>query len=447
MRWTPALRPEGILVLSFAVLIAVGTVLLRLPMSQTGATVGWVDCLFISTSAVCVTGLASVDAPAAYSTFGMAVIAGLIQLGGLGIMTFAAAAFQLFRARVSVSSHAVLHETYFQPEARVRLRLAFRGILFATFFLEAVGALLIYLSLPAKYGGWFNACFLAISAFCNAGFATYSSNLIAIRDYELAIWTIAGLIVVGGIGYTVIFETGYRFMTWLRRRKPTPLVWSLNAKVVIRVSAVLIFGGGLALAAARMGEADGWSGRLWHGLFQSISARTAGFNTLDLGKVSVTALLILIGLMFIGGSPGSCAGGIKTTSLAVGAASAYAGMVGHEHISLFGRRIPQDVLQRTGLVIGLAILWQTIGLLILVLTESVGSPGAPRLEEVLFEQVSAFNTVGLSTGVTLKLSTAGKLWITLSMFAGRLGPLTMALAVFKRPAPRYQYPVERVMIG
>lgn len=447
MRLVLPARPETLLVLSFGGLIAAGTILLGLPFSQTHGAVSWIDCLFVATSAVCVTGLSTVDVSSAFTRTGHTVILLLIQFGGLGIMTFAAAAFQFFNARISVSSHGALQESFFQPEARHRLRVAFRGILVATLAAEAIGALLIYASIPADRGGLFEAVFHSVSAFCNAGFALYSGNLVDVREHQLAVWTIAGLIVLGGSGYSVIFEAGYRAVMWVRKKRPTPMVWSLNAKVVIRVSVLLIVGGTAALFFAGTGADDGIGPGLWHSLFQSISARTAGFNTLDIGKLPVTALLVLVALMFIGGSPGSCAGGIKTTSLAVGAAGAYAGMVGHEHISLFGRRVPQDVLQRTGLVIGLAMFWQVLGVFILVLTESVGSAGAPRLEEVIFEQVSAFNTVGLSANLTPELSTAGKLWITLSMFAGRLGPLTMALAVFKRPAPRYQYPVERVMIG
>jgi trk system potassium uptake protein len=443
-------RPEALLVTTFAGLILAGTVALSIPASHASRPIGWVDALFTCTSAVCVTGLAVVDTGTAWTRTGQTIILLLIQIGGLGIMTFAAAAFQLFNQPLSVTSHAALQDTFFQPEARTNLRRAFGRIVASTLIIEALGAGLIYLSLgrqSSEIAGWFEAVFLSVSAFCNAGFATFKSNLIDVRGSYLAIWTIMGLITLGGLGYTVIFECWDRFLSLLRRRQHAPLKWSLNARVVLVVSACLTFGGGLALAGVGLtASEDTWVARLYHGLFQSVTARTAGFNTVDIAALPVTGLMLIILLMFIGGSPGSCAGGIKTTSAAIGVAGAWTGLTGGESVTIFDRRIPTDVLQRTAMVIGMAALWQGAGIFILCFTENVGS-GPIAFEHVVFEQVSAFNTVGLSANVSPQLSTAGKLWITLSMFAGRVGPLTMALAVLKRPRSPLTFPVERIMVG
>ena len=453
IRW-PALRPDIYLVSTFAGLILAGTVLLRLPISHADPArpVGWIDALFTATSAVCVTGLTSVDTATAYTRFGHCVILLLIQVGGLGIMTFAAAFYQLFARRMSVGSQTILQDTFFQPEARTDFRHAFKRIVVITLSIELIGAVLIFCGLPASgpvAGSWFHALFLAVSAYCNAGFALWTSNLVDARDYPLIVWPIMGLITLGGLGYTVLFELIDRARSALRRRRHAPLMWTLNARIVLRVSALLTFGGAAIMLATGLTPAEaGWWDRALNALFQSVTARTAGFNTVDIGALPVTTLMILIGLMFIGGSPGSCAGGIKTTSLAVGAAAAGAGITGAEHVNLLGRRVPNDVLQRTALVIALAALWQLFGIVVLAITEQVGRPGVDtRFEQVIFEQVSAFNTVGLTANLTPHLSDSGKLWISLSMFVGRLGPLTIAIAVLKRPSSRYDFPVERVMIG
>jgi trk system potassium uptake protein TrkH len=181
-------------------------------------------------------------------------------------------------------------------------------------------------------------------------------------------------------------------------------------------------------------------------LFQSVSSRTAGFNTVDIAALSVPSLMILVPLMFIGGSPGSCAGGIKTTSLCVWLARVRARLSGQRDVALWDRRVPQDVVRRAALVAALAVLWNSMGVMVLAMSENVGS--GIRFEQIIFEQVSAFGTVGLSTGITSGLSAVGKLWIVASMFAGRLGPLTVALAVLQaQRSPRVAYPEERVLIG
>ncbi len=448
-------RPEALLAGTFGALIVIGAAVLRLPTSHAGQPVSIIDALFTSTSAVCVTGLITVDTATAYSRFGQVVILILIQLGGLGIMTFAALAAQVFKLRMSFSSHAAWQSAFFESEVRGDLRRAMRRIIVLTFTIEAVGSGLLYLGLPAgptAGSGWFAAVFHAVSAFCNAGFSVYSDNVVALRSSALSMWTLMGLIVAGGLGYTVLIELVDRGWRRLRRRREGPVVWSLHSRVVLKVSAVLVFGGALTLMFTGLTTTEDSLGKqAIHAMFQSVTARTAGFNSLDIGALPVPSLLILIGLMFIGGSPGSCAGGIKTTSAAVWFARVRSRLLGHEEVTIGRRRLPADVVNRAALVLAVATIWNVAG--VFVLASSEGGHAGLRLEQLIFEQISAFGTVGLSanpgevTSVSALFSTLGKLWIVATMFVGRVGPLTLALAVIPVPRTLFEYPSERVMIG
>jgi trk system potassium uptake protein TrkH len=443
-------RPESLMVTTFAGLALAGAIVLSLPVCQTGSGIGPLDALFTATSAVCVTGLITHDTATEFSRTGQSVILVLIQLGGLGVMTFGALAFQFLRRRVSFQSHAALQDLVFQGELRGSLRAALWRIVVITFAAETLGTLLLYVGLrsgPVPKGAWYEAVFFAISGFCNAGFSVYSDSAASLRDSALFMWTLMGLIITGGLGYTVLLELLQRGWRRLRRRRESPVSWSLNAKVVIVVSATLIAVGTCGLMLTGLTSSEDTAGSyLLNTLFQSVTARTAGFNTVDIGRLPVPSLLLLMALMFIGGSPASCAGGIKTTSLCVWLARVRARLTGRADVTLAGRRIPQDVVRRAALVIAVAALWNVVGIMILASTEDVGGP--TRLEDVVFEQVSAFGTVGLSTGITPDLSVVGRLWIIASMFVGRLGPLTIALAVLRAHRPRpFAYPDERVMIG
>jgi trk system potassium uptake protein TrkH len=230
------------------------------------------------------------------------------------------------------------------------------------------------------------------------------------------------------------------------------VVWSLHSRVVLKMSTLLVIGGAAVLIFTGLTAAEESLGaRVWHALFQSVTARTAGFNTVDIGALPLPSLLILVGLMFVGGSPGSCAGGIKTTSAAVWLARVRARLAGRDDVTLERRRVPHDVVRRAALLLSVATLWNLAGVMILSLC--AGGPAGLRLEQLIFEQISAFGTVGLSanpgTAISLSgtFSAVGKLWIILTMFVGRLGPLTIALAVIPRPRAAYEYPTERVMIG
>lgn len=442
-------RPEGLLVGTFAGLIVAGTLVLQLPVAQRGERVGVIDSLFTMTSAACVTGLTTVDPATRFTRFGQTAILVVIQLGGLGVMTFGALAAQFFRYRLSFSSHAVLQSTFFEDEARVNLRSAIRGILLMTLTFESLGAVLLLFGLrsgPTPRGGAYEAVFLAVSAFCNAGFSVYSDNLVGLRDSMVVVWTIMGLIVAGGLGYTVLFEIVGRAWRRMRRVRTGPLLWTLNSRIVLAASGFLVFGGALALLLTGLTpNEDTFGTRVVNAMFQSVTARTAGYNTIDIGALPLPSLLVLLGLMFIGGSPGSCAGGIKTTTATVWFAQVMSRLTGRPHVTIASRRVSPDVVRRAALVLAVAALWNAAGMMILATTEG-NRPGV-RLEQMIFEQISAFGTVGLTANFTPTLSSLGKLWIIATMFVGRLGPLTIAFAMLTRPRVPYEYPVERVMIG
>ncbi|MFH1748821.1 MAG: potassium transporter TrkG [Planctomycetota bacterium] len=443
------MRPEGLMAASFALLIFVGTVLLVLPMAHVSGRVNLLDALFTATSAVCVTGLIVVDTGQDFTRFGQVVILVLIQFGGLGIMTFAALAAQMFGRRVSFRSQAVLADTFYQREAAGALKKNLKRIVALTLVLELAGAWLLYLDFRHTANGHpplFSAVFHSISAFCNAGFSLNSESFTLYRGHFLTMFTVIALIVFGGLGHTVVLETIRRIGGRLWRRSRLPVQWSLNTRVVLVSSAALIAVGTVFLLVLGLGEDEpGWSELLPNALFQSVTARTAGFNTIEISALPTASLLVLIGLMFVGGSPGSCAGGIKTTSIAVGYAYLRSKIRSTPDVALFGRRLPRSIVARAVVIGGLAIIWNALGCVILAATE-LPQCGFP-FESVLFEQISAFATVGLSTGITSQLTVIGKLWIVLTMFVGRLGPLAMALAVTPPRTADVRHPEERLMIG
>lgn len=442
-----ARSPESLLVASFGSLIAIGAVLLALPWSHKGG-VGLIDALFTATSAVCVTGLVVVDTGTDYSAFGQIVILLLIQAGGIGVMSFAALAFPLLGRRLSLSAQAALSSSLLQREVASEFRGIFRRILEFVLITEVIGALLIFVGmLPSRGAGHaaYSAVFHAISAFCNAGFSPYADSLTGWRENPVVSATVMVLILLGGIGHPVVVDL-WRKLLVARRESAGPNRLELNSAVALSTSGVLIVGGfGLLLLFGLTPGEGSWPSRLWNALFQSVSARTAGFNTVNIGALPLSSLMLTVLLMFVGGSPGSCAGGIKTTTFTLWLAKLWSLLRGGKWPRLFSRHIPGEIARRASMIIGLAVVWNLLGLLLLLATEG-RSPGV-GMHDVLFEQVSAFGTVGLSTGLTPKLSVAGKLWIVATMFVGRLGPLTLAVWALTRRAPGVRYPEGRIMIG
>ncbi len=437
-----------LLVQWFAGLILVGTVLLALPVSHGSRTVGILDALFTATSAVCVTGLVTVDTGSAYSTAGQWVILILIQLGGLGILTFLALAISALGLRMDLQSQTAVEDTLFQRGVATQFRAKFLRILVVVAAIEAAGAALLFLALVGSRPlghSLYSSVFHSISAFCNAGFSIYADSLEGVRRNPVFMVTIMLLIFTGGIGFAVLGELASLLRARLGRggvaKAPErPRRLSLHAKVALGVSAGLIVAGAVLIGLAGTG-ASAPADRVSDALFQSVSARTAGFNSVNIGALPLASLFVLVVLMFIGGSPGSCAGGIKTTTLAVWWARFRATFRGDFRATLYKRYIPEEVGRKVTMLVGLALVWNLLGVLVLSFTESAG------MDAILFEQVSAFGTVGLSTGLTPELSAAGKSWIILTMFVGRVGPITIAMSAVRTPQTNIQYPEGRVMIG
>jgi trk system potassium uptake protein TrkH len=443
--------PEAILVTSFAATILVGAFVLLLPWAHLPGRVTFLDALFTSTSAVCVTGLIVVNTGTDFTRFGQIVIMVLIQAGGLGIMTFAALMFQFLGRRMSLRSQALLHGSFFQQDIGVNFRAMFRRILWLTAITEILGAALLFLALWPRASGiseaFMSAVFHAISAFCNAGFSIYDENLLGLRHNYLFTTTIMVLIVIGGLGYTVAHEVWQKLESrFIGQRPPSNQRLSVHTRLVLIMSGILIVGGTMGLLVLGLtAHENSWGAEVSAALFQSVTARTAGFNTVNIGYLPLGSLMLLTILMFIGGSPASCAGGIKTTAFAISWAELRARIRGESEVKLMNRRIPTETLWRISLLIRLALWWNIMGVLLLLATQK-GHLGI-GLHDVIFEQISAFGTVGLTTGVTDKLSVVGRLWIIATMFVGRLGPLTLAMWFFHPKPGHVQYPEGKVMIG
>jgi trk system potassium uptake protein TrkH len=439
-------KPEALLLAHFALVILIGWMLLMLPWSSIPGKVTTLDALFTSTSAVCVTGLITVDTATVYTRTGQFIIVCLIQIGGLGLMTFSALIFRLARRRISYSSQIIIEDTFFQDSVAVQFKTLFKQIVLLTAFFETIGALSLFLFLPTYEHGFrraFSAVFHSVSAFCNAGFSIYTENLVYVRSSRVVLTTIMLLIICGGIGYSVLTETWNR--TTNKKYRQLRVNWSLHSRVVIRTTLLLIFGGALVLFILGFTQDENTLGEnVYASFFQSVTARTAGFNSVNIGGLGNASLVVIIFLMFIGGSPGGTAGGIKTSTAAVIYAVIISGIRKKENVSMLERRIPPEVIQRAVVVITLSILLNVLGVFILSISER-GTGNS--FIQLLFEQISAFGTVGLSAGVTPTLSSLGKIWIILTMYIGRVGPLTVALWFTEPERVKIKYPYERIMIG
>jgi trk system potassium uptake protein TrkH len=449
---TARLHPAVALVGSFGSAIVAGTLVLRLPVSANGPPVTLLEALFTATSAVCVTGLTVVDTGTRFSTFGQVVILLLIQAGGLGIMTFALFFSLLLGRRFSFSDHQLLRDTlHHSPTSELRSLL--RYVLPFTFLVEGFGALVLWLRWRGEMpDAAYVAVFHGVSAFCNAGFSLFGENLVPFRGDPAVNLAVTLLIIVGGLGFLVNMELRAQIVARVRRRRPPPL--SLQAKVVLATTAALLAGGMLLvlvlewsnlLRGVPLGE------KLWAAWFHSVNPRTAGFNTLDYGRATAPTLFFTILLMFVGGSPGSTAGGIKTTTFGLLVALARSRWRGVTRPMLFHRTVPEPVISRALSVTLLSWLIVSAALMALTVVEQGVRPfdAAPvGFLALMFEAASAFCTVGLSTGITSRISGTGQAILIVLMFVGRVGPLTVALAAGRRrPGARFEYAEENVMVG
>lgn len=442
--------PGFLFVASYLTAILVGTLLLRMPWATRTGRIEWVDALFTSTSAFCVTGLVVMDTGSSFTFTGQVLIMLMVQVGGLGIMTFAALIFLSMGWGVSMRQRRFVQETYASDFTRdIRQLVVF--IFGFTFISELVGALFL---MPCWHGDLnlgerlFSSAFHSVCAFCNAGFSLYPDSFVRYSGNALFNLTITTLIVLGGIGFPVARDV----LHYLLSRGAARL--TLNTKMSLAVSAVLLVAGALAFWALERKYC--LAGLPWHhqllvSYFQSVSARTAGFNTTDLQVLGNATLLLLMVLMLIGASPGSTGGGIKTTSIGVLAVVIGNRIRGSEADNVFRATLPHEVVSRSITVFMAAvvfILWVTFLYMIDLQGARTLDQGRGLFVEYLFEVVSAFGTVGLSTGITPDMDVHGKLLASATMLVGRVGILTLVYIV---AAPRrvrgYSYARENVLIG
>lgn len=440
-------RPARTVMLSFLFIILAGTLLLLTPKATPRGGISAVDALFTATSSVCVTGLIVRDTGSGYTGFGQGVILTLIQIGGLGLITFTAFFATVVRRGLGVREATVLRGML-SFETIGQLGRTLRYMIGITFLMETTGAVLLYFMTRHDFvtagGAASRALFHSISAFCNAGFSLFSDSFERYATNVPVNLTMTSLIIVGGLGFPVIMNV----LSGRGGPNPRPAGarrWTLHTRLVFAVTlSLLVIGTGLFLATE-------WDGLL-HGrplgekvllsYFGSVTARTAGFNTVNTGSLTLPTLFLLSMLMFIGGSPGGTAGGVKTSTFGIVVASIKSMFGGSHKVEMFKRRIPETAVREALVIVAMGLGVVVVGTFVLLVSEKL------PLSHVLFEVVSAFGTVGLSTGITPGLSNVGKVALMAVMLTGRIGPLTLALAIGQRGSRAdYDYPEERVVIG
>lgn len=416
-------HPARMLVVTFALLSSLGALLLKLPLaSAPGRVISGIDAAFTATSAVCVTGLIVLDTPRDFSTAGHALILVLIQLGGLGIMSFSTAAVAVLGRRLSLRHERAVADLL--ALHRGDIFDAVRRILIVTFGVEAVGALVLWPLFaaagdPTGLALW-RALFTSVSAFCNAGFALQSDSLIPYQQAPGVLHTVSLLIIAGSLSPPVVVL----LPRWLRRRSVP-----VHARVVLWVTVSLLFGGALIVGALEWSNTLRdlpYADRIHGAWFQSVTTRTAGFNSVDFAALRPATIWIMTALMFIGGSPGGTAGGIKTTTVAILFIAVKSAMRGRWEALAFGRRFSNASVYKAAALTTIAASAVVLGVVALEVTQPI------PLDMGLFEVVSALATVGLSTGATSLLDDVGKVVLMACMFVGRVGPLTLFLFLRER---------------
>lgn len=448
------LHPATLILTSFLLVIAAGTFLLTLPIAVKNSPISWIDALFTATSAVCVTGLVVVDTGSFFAPFGQCVILGLIQIGGLGVMTISVALFQWIGRSISLKQRLVMQDLFTHTPRKDIIGLV-KSVFFFTLAGEIIGALFLARYWQSEFGlgpAVYMGVFHSVSAFCNAGFALFSDSLMRYSDVFTLNVIICTLIVVGGIGFPVLYE----LLNWIRSfKKKRRKRLSIHTKTVLLTTAILIFGGALMFSFLER-QHPSVSQPLFHrvlvSFFQSITCRTAGFNTVEIASLREATLAMMIFLMFFGASPGSCGGGVKTTTLALLTAFTLSRIRRKRRVNMFRKSVPMATLTRSISLILVSVCIIALVLFLLLAGDSatdreIGGPESSFLE-YLFEAVSAFGTVGLSMGVTPQLTEWGKSLIILMMIIGRVGVLAFAYIIVGAEATRgIEYSEENLMIG
>ncbi|MCG6911947.1 MAG: TrkH family potassium uptake protein [Deltaproteobacteria bacterium] len=443
--------PARIAIFGFGAVILTGALLLMLPAASTATPIGFVNALFTATSATCVTGLVVLDTGRELTRFGQVVILAMIQVGGLGIMTISTLLLMVAGKRPSMIGRVVISDTLTHSGDR-SVGSLLKDVALFTLVIESLGALVMFIQfLPGRTKGEavYLSIFHSISAFCNAGFSTFSDSFTSFQENVPINLAVCFLIISGGIGFLVLSEIRHRLSV---KHRPLSRL-SLHSKLVLSSTAILLFVSTVLIVLME------WDNTLtpFHplqrclvGFFHAVSARTAGFNSISISDMSNEALFLIILLMIIGASPGSCGGGIKTTTFSCLIILGISRLFGHEKPQLFHRTISQESIGKAVSIVMISIFVIFSATMLMLMTE-LGEVSHPmsrgKFLELLFEVVSAFGTVGLSTGVTSGLSTAGKLIIAGVMFVGRLGPLMIALAVSRQGMQRHYFAEENIMIG
>lgn len=431
-----------ILALGFLTVIFLGAIILSLPISSANReSTSFLDSLFTSTSAVCVTGLVTLNTSAHWSVFGQTVIMMLIEIGGLGFMSFTTLIAIVIGKRITLRERLVMQEAMntFSIQGLVSM---VRYVFGFTFAVQLFGALLMSTQFIPKYGlktGIFYSIFHSISAFCNAGFDLFGNSLVGYSDNIVIILVISALIIIGGIGFTVWLEI-YHYKSGKRL--------TVHAKIVILMSVVLVFGGAILMFIFECRNPETLAGmnfkdKVLNAFFASVTPRTAGFNSISINGMTMAGKFLTILLMFIGGSPGSTAGGLKTSTFGIIILTVISVIKGREDTEVFGRRFAKELVYKA-----FALLFIGVGLIIVVTMMLSYTEVGATFMDLLYETTSAFGTVGLTTGLTPNLSNIGKVLIMLMMYFVRVGPLTVALALTrKRKKTGYKYPEGKILIG
>ena len=440
-----ALSPAALIVVAFLLAVLAGTILLIMPFATKAlGSIGFSNALFTATSAVCVTGLIVADTASTWSAFGQTVILILIQIGGLGIMT-AASTFSLILGRnIGLKERLTIQESLneFSLQGVVKL---FRYIIIATFTIEAIGALLLATRFIPEFGffsGLAKSVFHSISAFCNAGFdimGTAAAPFVSITGFNndfIVVMTIGLLFVIGGLGFVV-----WKDIIIVRKFKD----FMLHTKVVIIMTAILIISGTVLFFIFEHGntmDGMGFFQRLYNSFFHAVTPRTAGFNTLPIDEMLPQSQFLTMLLMFIGAAPGSTGGGIKITTFTIVLFAIITYMKSSDEVNILKRKVNPAVVRKSLSIFFVALALVFLTTFVLLLSD------AGTFKECIFEAVSAFGTVGLSTGITPSLPLAGKIMITITMFVGRVSPLALALSLSQLAAKKpYSYPEGKIAVG
>lgn len=439
-KWSPLRILAG----GYFLITALGAILLTLPISTAdGSRQNIIDAFFLSTSAISTSGLSVVDLGSYYSAFGQIVIMTIFQIGGLGYMTFFVLMVGLFKKDMSIGNRVVAMESV-AGTGEIDLFEFFKTVLVSTFVFELMGAISLFLCWMKDFApgrAAYLSVFHSVSTFCTAGFSLFPKSLVSYRDSVPINLTVSLLSLVGGIGFIVLYDLGVFLGRAAMHKKPRRL--TTHSKMVLLVTAVVI---GTSFAAILIMEplpVPTLKGKILAASFQAISASTTdGFNTVDIGALSHSVLFILLLLMLIGAGPGSTGGGFKVSTLGVLVLSTWSFIRGRRDVNFQRRRIPEEVIVKAFYILFLFIAIAVLDTLILCKTEKF--PFLP----IVFEISSALGNTGLSTGITSSLTVVGKILITLTMFAGRIGPLTLGLSLLeKKRKGRYQYADARIYVG